>query len=219
MAKHHAALGIEDAPPDRSQPFHIESLLALGEIDRARAVLGQLEERGRAWPRLWISVALPRARALVLAAEDELPAALAAIDALELSAASWLPFELATTMLVKGRLHRRAKQKRLAADALRQALDLFEQLGAPTWAAQTREELARVGLRHGPPNELTATERRIAELVASGLTNREVATIAYVSRKTVEANLTRIYRKLGIHSRAQLAAYITEKTRESQTQM
>ena len=58
----------------------------------------------------------------------------------------------------------------------------------------------------GRPTELTATERRVAELAATGLTNREVAAQAFMSPKTVEANLARVYRKLGIRSRAELGA-------------
>jgi DNA-binding CsgD family transcriptional regulator len=118
-------------------------------------------------------------------------------------------------MMVKGRLHRRAKQKRLAAESLRQALELFEQLGAPTWAAQTRDELARTGPRYSSPQELTATEQQSAELVASGLSNPQVAKAAFISRKTVEANLARVYRKLNIHSRAQLAGRLALARKET----
>jgi DNA-binding CsgD family transcriptional regulator len=189
---------------DRSEPFHIESLIALGEPERARETLARLEERGRTLPRLWIDVTLPRARALVLAAEGDVPAALAALDELDLAAASRLPFELAWAGLVKGRLYRRLKQRRSAAEAFREALAVFERLGAPTWAEQTGSELARVGPRRRAPDELTATELRVAELIVAGMTNREVAKAAFMSTKTVEANLARVYRKLGIRSRAEL---------------
>ncbi len=103
----------------------------------------------------------------------------------------------------------------MAADALRQALELFERLGAPVWADRARGELARVGLRHRSPHELTATELRIAELAAGGLTNREVATAAFMSPKTVEANLSRVYRKLGIRSRAELGARMVSRERDA----
>lgn len=201
--------GVKDVIPERSEPFHIEGLVALGEIDRARDVLMHLEERGRALPRTWITVTLPRARALVLAAEGDMPAALAAIDQLDGDVAAHLPFELASTLLVKGRLLRRAKQKRAAADALQQAIGLFEQLGAPVWIHQAQRELDRVGLRPAAPRDLTEAERRVAELVATGLTNREVAAQLFISPKTVEANLSRAYRKLGISSRAELGAWRT----------
>jgi DNA-binding CsgD family transcriptional regulator len=197
--------GIRDFVPDRSEPLHAESLIALGEVERARGALARLEERGRVFPRLWIDVTLPRARAMVMAAEGEFEKAFAALDALDEAAAAKLPFDLACTLLVRGRLHRRAKQRRAAAEALRAALERFEQLGAPSWIERTRAELDRVGLRRAP-DELTATERRVAELAASGLTNREVASKAFMSPKTVQANLARVYRKLGISSRAELGA-------------
>jgi DNA-binding CsgD family transcriptional regulator len=116
------------------------------------------------------------------------------------------PFEAAWSYFVEGRLLRRAKQKRAAAGALGQAVERFDQIGAPMWAARARRELDRVGLRRAPPGELTASESRVAELAASGLTNREIAQGAFMSVKTVEANLARVYRKFGIHSRAELGA-------------
>lgn len=200
------AIGVTDGLLDRSEPFHIECLLALGQVDRAHKVLDRLEERGRALPRLWIKVTLPRARALVLAAEDNFEGALTALEELDTAEASRLPFELACALLTKGRLLRRLKQRRAAAAALGEALNLYERLGAPTWVSQTQNELVHVGPRRRSPDGLTATELRVAELAASGLTNREVAKAAFMSPKTVEANLARIYRKLGIRSRAELGA-------------
>ena len=81
---------------------------------------------------------------------------------------------------------------------------VFDDLGSPLWAGQARAELARVGLRRLEPGELNETERRVAELAAQGLSNQEIAQRAFLSVKTVEANLTRVYRKLGIRSRAAL---------------
>ena len=128
------------------------------------------------------------------------------------------PFEVACTLLVKGRLNRRAKQKRAAAQALTEALALFEQLGAPTWIAQATAELDRVGLRRPAPGELTAGERKVAELAATGMTNRQVAEAAFMSPKTVEANLARVYRKLGIGSRAELGARLALEQRDAGAQ-
>ena len=207
-----ASVGVRDFLPDRSEPYHIEALVALGEPERAREVLEQLEWRGRNLPRLWIDATLPRARALVLAAEGDVAGGLVALDQLDVEAAAKLPFDLAWTLLVRGRLHRRVKQKRAAAEALHEALGIFERLGARAWEAQARAELDRVGLRRSS-DELTATERRVAELAARGLTNREVAARAFMSPKTVQANLTRIYRKLGISSRAELGARMAEERR------
>jgi DNA-binding NarL/FixJ family response regulator len=211
MREHFDSIGVVDALLDRSEPFHVESLLALGELDRAREALWRLEERGGTLPRRWIAVTLPRARALVLAADGDPAAALAAVDELDGAAATDLPFELAWALLIKGRLLRRLKQRRSAAEVLREALTIFDRLGAPVWAQQARSELARVGPRRRSPDDLTATELRVAELTAAGLTNREVAKAAFMSPKTVEANLARVYRKLGIRSRAELGARMRDQ--------
>ena len=203
-------IGTWDMRPDRSEPFQVESLVALGEPAKARQVLQRLEERGRVFPRGWITSALPRARALVLAAEGDVGAALAALDELDVAEASKRPFDLGWTLLVRGRLQRRARQKRAAAESLGEALEIFERLGALPWIEQTRHELDRVGLRRASA-ELTATELRVAELAAGGLTNKEVAAKAFMSPKTVETNLARVYRKLGIRSRAELGARIESR--------
>jgi DNA-binding CsgD family transcriptional regulator len=117
-----------------------------------------------------------------------------------------MPFEAARTLLAKGRLHRRRREKRLADETLRAAQAEFERLGAPIWADQTRAELARVGRRPRAPRDLTETERRVAELAARGLTGREIADRAFLAPKTVGNVLGRVYDKLGIHSRAELGA-------------
>jgi ATP/maltotriose-dependent transcriptional regulator MalT len=217
MQHRYDSMGVTEPLLDWSEPFHIEVLLALGEPDRAREKLVRLEERARRLPRMWIDVTLPRARALVLAAEDDVSAALAALEELDLSAASKLPFELGWALLLKGRLLRRLKRRRSAATTLHEALEIFERLGAPAWFEQTRNELARVGPRRRAPDELTASELRVAELAAAGLTNREVAKAAFISVKTVEANLARVYRKLGIRSRAELGARMADRIGAAET--
>jgi DNA-binding NarL/FixJ family response regulator len=203
--EHLDTIGVVAAPGPRHDADHVEALVELGDLERARAVLTHLEWRGRTIPRPWITVALPRARALVLAAEGDADAALAALGALDAEAAARVPSEHGRTLLVKGRLQRRLKQKGAAAGTLREAVAILERSGATIWAGHARRELERVGLRRAP-DELTASERRVAELAATGLTNREVALAAFMSPKTVEANLSRVYRKLGIASRAELGA-------------
>jgi DNA-binding NarL/FixJ family response regulator len=90
------------------------------------------------------------------------------------------------------------------------ALAAFDKLPAALWAERAQAELDRVGLRRSG-GELTETERRVAQLAASGLKNHEVAARLFVSPKTVEANLARAYRKLGIRSRAELGARLAQK--------
>jgi DNA-binding CsgD family transcriptional regulator len=161
----------------------------------ARGGCSSLEWRGRTLPRIWIDASLPRARALILAAEGDLAGAKVELEAAP--AVPALPFERGRLLLVKGQIERRANQKLAAKQSLAEALSIFEKLESPPWAGRARAEIGRLGLRHQPPDELTASERRIAELAAAGLTNRQVADAAFVSPKTVEANLARVYRKLG----------------------
>lgn len=210
MDEHYRAMRVVDPTGARTGPDHVEALLALGEIRRAREELDRLERRAERLPRPWLTTALPRVRALVLAAEGSLSAALDAAGDVDETIAARVPFEHARTLLVRGQLLRRSKQKRVAADTLETAVGLFERLGAPMWIGRARSELDRVGLRPPPTDDLTPSERRVAELAATGLTNREVAAAAFMSPKTVEANLTRIYRKFGIHSRAELGARMAE---------
>ena len=116
------------------------------------------------------------------------------------------PPERARTLLAYGSALRRRRSKRDARAALQSALDTFEEIGAGQWAERARRELGRIGGRGGSPTgELSATQRAIAELVADGRSNREVATELHLSARTVEWNLTRIYRQLGVRSRTQLA--------------
>ncbi len=88
--------------------------------------------------------------------------------------------------------------------ALREAARIFGELGTPLWAGRAQDELERVNVSPAGSTELTPTEHRVAQLAASGMTNRQVADALFISPKTVEANLTRIYHKLNIHSRAEL---------------
>jgi DNA-binding NarL/FixJ family response regulator len=97
------------------------------------------------------------------------------------------------------------KKKREARASLEHAKRIFERLGSDAWVARAGAELQRVAVRRAP-EELSATELRIAQLAAAGFSNPEIAAEVFVSRKTVEANLARAYRKLGVASRTQLGA-------------
>jgi DNA-binding CsgD family transcriptional regulator len=122
-----------------------------------------------------------------------------------------LPFDQARTLLALGRALRRAKRWGAARDALADAVAVFDGLGSPGWAAQARSELARVGARRrGPAGQLTAAERRVAELAAQGCSNKEIARTQHVTVSTVEAHLSRAYAKLGVRSRSQLAGRLPQ---------
>lgn len=199
-------IGMKDGLLDRTEPFHVELLVGLDQLGRAREILARLEAKARAFPRPWIEVGLPRARAIVTAANGDVAAAIEVLSAHDLSGARTLPLEVGFNWLTKGRLLRRARQRRAAADALREAVAIFERLRALTWAGRARDELALVGPRRRAPDELTATELRVAELASTGITNREISRAAFMSEKTVEAHMARVYLKLGIRSRAELGA-------------
>jgi DNA-binding CsgD family transcriptional regulator len=189
-------------------PDAIEALIELGDLERAGRLTDMLVGCGRRLDRPWALALGGRCTALLLAARGDVSGALETIEpALLEHERVPMPLELGRTLLVKGQIERRARRKASAKKALEQALSTFEAIGTPLWAAKARSELARVGA-HVPPDELTETERRIVELAAAGLTNRAVAAQLFISPKTVEANLARSYRKLGIHSRAQLALRI-----------
>ncbi len=190
--------------------FHgdaIETLVAVGKLEEAASLLSELEERGEALEHQWARVVAARCRGLLSAAGGDLPAAVSALErAFELHEGLGQPLELARTHLVMGTIRRRGRQKRAARDSLQAALNSFELIGAPLWAERARAELARIGGRALAADALTPTEQRVAELVAAGGTYREVADALFISPKTVQWNLSKIYRKLGIRSRSQLAA-------------
>ena len=118
------------------------------------------------------------------------------------------PFELARTLLALGTVQRKAQHKRTARESLQRAAGIFEQLGARLWLEKTRSELARIGGRVAHEGELSETERRIVELVVAGRRNREVADELSLSLNTVSWNLSKVYRKLGVTSRTELAARV-----------
>jgi len=185
-------------------PDAIEALVALGDLERAGRLLAVHEEKGRARHRPWALASTERCHGLLKAARSDRPGAMAAFErAIEHHAELDMPFELGRTLLVLGEAQRRFKQRRAAANSFRAALEIFGSLPAPLWVIKAKEGLARTGGR-AEPGELTETERRVAELVADGLTNREVADALFLSVKTVEANLSRIFQKLGITSRRAL---------------
>ena len=203
-------IGVQDLLADRSESFLVDTRLARGDIDGARDALGRLEARHAALPRDWTAVALERARALVQATEGDLIGARSRLDELDPDILHRVPFEHGWSLIARGRILRRMREKARAATTLREARDHFLQLGGQPWVARAEQELARVGLRHSSPTELTSTELEVARLAARGLSNREMAEAAFVSPKTIEANLARIYRKLEIRSRAELGAWVNE---------
>jgi DNA-binding NarL/FixJ family response regulator len=187
----------------------VEAALALGDVERAATIEATLDEAARIAPTPWVLAVGARSSALVAVARGDLAGAAASFDrAVVLHDDLAMPFERARTLLLKGQLHRRRKEKRHADEALRAALAAFEDLGAAVWADRARAELARVGRRPRAPRELTETERRVAELAGAGLSARQIAEQAFLAPKTVSNVLSRVYEKLDIHSRAELGALL-----------
>ena len=171
-----------------------EALIGIGELDRAEGLLDKLTREAQQAERR-------RCRALLLAARGDLPAAYAETERALTGADA--PLERARTLLAQGQIARRRKQKKAARDSLEAALPLFEAAGAERWAQQARDDIARLGRKR--QTDLTASEGRVAGLVAEGHSNKEVAQALFVTVHTVEVHLSRVYAKLGVRSRTQLA--------------
>lgn len=204
-----ASIGLGEPMVAPFVPDDVEALLTLGELEQAERLLEPFEQKGAALDRPWALATGARCRGLLLAAKGDAQAAVAAVErALDYHDQLQMPFELGRTVLVAGRIQRRLRQKRAARESLEQARATFDELGTPLWSAQASSELGRLGLRR-PASAgigLTQTERRVVALAASGRTNREIAAQLFISPKTVQANLGKVYEKLGIHSRAELGA-------------
>ena len=184
----------------------VEALVSLGRIEEAERRLAFVEGHAVRLDRACGLAAAARCRGLLAAAAGDREAALKAFArALAEHDRSPNAFDRARTLLHLGATQRAAKQKRVARETLTEALASFEQLGASLWVEQAREELGRISGRAPSPDGLTPTERRVAGLVAEGMTNQDVAAVLFVSPRTVEFHLRNVFRKLGVQSRGQLA--------------
>jgi DNA-binding CsgD family transcriptional regulator len=184
-------------------PDYLEALVMVGRPDEAELLVNQLEEQGRARERPSALAAAARSRGLIALSRRDLDAADAALREAHLD--DLQPFEQGRTLLVLGEVQRRAGRRREARETLQRALAIFDELGAPLWEEKARRELARIGGRQRAGADLTATETRIAQLVAQGMTNKAVAAELFLSDRTIEGHLSRIYAKLDIRSRTELA--------------
>jgi DNA-binding CsgD family transcriptional regulator len=206
------AAGIREPGVLRFIPDEVEALIAIGETDTARSILQPFAAQGERLGRTWALATSERGRGLLHASLGELPEALASFDrALEHHSRLDEPFELGRTLLAQGQAFRRTKKWGLARGALGRSRSIFERLGAALWADKATTEMARIGGRSPGPVDLTPTEQEVAELVGSGFTNREVANALFLSVSTVETNLRRIYRKVGVRSRTELSRRLSER--------
>ena len=200
------AVGFGEPSVCPTLPDLIEALVELDEVEEAKRLLVRLERQARTTDSMWARAVAARCRGLVATAAGDPDAARAAFaSALEAHALLPEPFQRARTLLVYGVALRRAKQRRRARELLEGALAIFQELGAALWVERAKAELNRVGGRAPARGRLTPVEARVAELVAEGRTNREVGAALNLSARTVEGHLSRVYGKLGVRSRVELA--------------
>ncbi|GAA4907333.1 ATP/maltotriose-dependent transcriptional regulator MalT [Stackebrandtia albiflava] len=197
------------------RPELVEALAGSGEVEQARRELSRVRELVA---RMGLSNVIPRldvAEAACLAASGE---TVSAVDRLAVATEGFarygLRIDVGRSLLAAARLERRRRRRAVARRLLAEARRAFEECGAEGWAAVVDSERDRVDAVSGDRVDgLTPGEARLAELVADGASNQQAATALGVSVKTVEATLTRIYRKLGVQARVQLAGLRGRRTR------
>ncbi len=198
--------GIVEPGAARFVSDHVEALIELGERTEAEDVLGWYEANAQRLGRRSALAVSARCRAALAALDGRWDAALANLErALLAHGGDDIPLQRARTLLALGAARRREHQKRIAREAFTAAGNIFARAGARIWAERATSELTRIGGRAPSTGQLTPTERRVADLVAQGLSTKRVAAALVVAPKTVEGHLSKIYAKLGVQTRAQLA--------------
>jgi DNA-binding CsgD family transcriptional regulator len=188
-------------------PDQIEAAVRAGAPQRAAELLAAYEPVVAAIGSPEVRALAARCRALLAA--DDSAAVIGYEEALAIHAQAEQPFEHARTELLFGEMLRRERRRVDARSHLRVALETFERLGTPAWAERARTELRATGetARRRDPStldELTPQELQIARLVSDGQTNRDVAAQLFISPRTVDYHLRKVFRKLGISSRKEL---------------
>jgi DNA-binding CsgD family transcriptional regulator len=192
-------------PTDFAWTNTIEAMIGVGDFSAAEVWLERYEDLAVRSRSPWALATAARSRGLLCEARGDLDGAGEALErALAEHARMDCPFERGRTLLAAGSVRRRAREKRAARETLEEAHQVFDGLGAGLWAGRASDELARISGRRAATTELTTIEARLAALAGEGLSNKEIARALHISVHTVEGHLTRIYRKLGIRSRAAL---------------
>ena len=214
-ARIESRVGISDPASGNWHADLAEAMVAVGELDDAADLIAAVGARARQLNRRCMTNALARSNALRLTALGEFAEA---ADQLREAAEEQtdLPLERIRTLLALAQVERRRRHPGAARDVLSEAYREAVAAGATLWAEKVERERGRLGepiTQNGAGAEsaaLTGAERRCAELAAAGATNREIAAALFVSVKTVEATLSRSYRKLGVRSRTQLARMLAD---------
>jgi DNA-binding CsgD family transcriptional regulator len=184
-----------------------EALAGMGLPAEGRALLGETKGASAVMRLPWARACAARARGLLAAADGDLEEAEAELAvAVGIGERLGLPLELGRSLLALGTVQRHARKKQASRETLERSVEVLERLGAKPWAERARRELGRIGGRTATRTGLSATEAEIVELVVAGRSNKEVAQTLHLSPKTVEWNLSKVYRKLGVRSRTELAA-------------
>ena len=204
------ALGHRHPGAVAALPDAIEAVAATGEVDACAHLVETLLGQARSLDAPWVDTATRRAAGLLALAVGDPAAAAMLSEAAAAFDVLGYRLDAARTRIAEGRAHRRAGQRQAALACFSSAHDALTELGATPWARRARLEGAPPPAI-GAADALTATETRVAELVAAGRRNREVAGELFVSVATVEAHLTRIYRKLGVRSRTELSAVLADE--------
>jgi DNA-binding CsgD family transcriptional regulator len=204
VAEDNANAGYGDPGVIRFDAELIEALIGTDQLERAEELIAALEGKGTALGRPRVLALTHRCRASLLTAQGNLPGARTSLER-AVAAFETLPhpLELGRSLMALGTTRRRLKEKRSAREALERAIDIFAAIDARGFAAQADAERRRISGR-ATVATLTPTEDQIADMVKAGHTNAEVARAMFLSVKTVENTLTRVYRKLGVRSRHEL---------------
>jgi DNA-binding CsgD family transcriptional regulator len=204
---------IDDPALVRHLPELVESLVAVGRVGAANAAARRLAEAARTHPTRWAVLCAARS-SVATAADPELHTRFD--EALALHRPDDSGFELGKLHLAYARRLRQAGAAREAERAAADARIAFAGAGARAWAAAAASGFAQPSADDAPAarrapllDELTAEERAVVELVVRGLHNKEIAATLFLSVRTVELRLTRIYRKVGARSRAHLVSLLS----------
>jgi DNA-binding CsgD family transcriptional regulator len=204
--------GLAEPAMLRQVPLCAEVLIALGRVDEADELISPFEQRARSLDRRSSLGLAGRVRGLMAASRGDWDHAVGLlIDAAATSANAGFPLDGALSLMALGRVRRRSRDRRAAADTFEAARAIFGGCGAHHWADKADEEIRRVGLRRST-GLLTSTEAKIARLAASGLSNAEIAEVTFLSPNTVRGVLSRVFNKLGTTSRQELAARLGSDT-------
>jgi DNA-binding CsgD family transcriptional regulator len=204
----------DDDPPgfgNRILPEIVEAGVRCGNRDTAQAALIRLADRATVSGTPWALGLLARSRALFAADEDAESLYRQAVEQLQNTS---VRTETARTHLLFGEWLRRQKRRKDAQAQLGIAYDMFDAMGATAFASRARGEQLATGLKpresaERPSLGLTPQEAHVARLAAGGATNAEIATRLFLTTSTVEYHLSKVFRKLGITSRRQLATTMT----------